>query len=1021
MLGSRNASMQYRTLQGDSCWLTQFELSINVNQPNALHKAPARASIITARAGMAVAMSAVAMLLASGASAQVVPNANFQQGNGEREGVAGEARRTIESLGFAHPGVGFESYLGRVSTVYGVPMSFGTTPEEAAAAWLADFGASLGAGQFGKGGLELRLRRAHDVSYGKFMVFVYDQLIDGVAVEYGSVRVIVRRDVLITDPAVAALRPNATNAVVLVTAKLAVPSAELDPVQLDPVQSDPDRLNGARLLPATLTADQALTRAKASRVLRDLTKWSAPELIVYFGEGDFDPWIEPRLVWSMQGEIPEIERRRNVRVFIDARDGSIVNIRDQILHADVSGTVRAFATPGLSADTATNLPVLTLVPGARVVAGSGQETFSAVNGSFQLTGLPNAGTSLLVGLDSGQWTRIVDTVTGTAILSASVDSLFSSTITLNQTPSQFTTAQANAFIHSTLTRNFIRDRAPSFPGLNTLLPARVNLITASNINFCNAFYDGSSTNYFQFGGGCNNTAFSTVVAHEYGHHIVNELNLAQGAFGEGFADSVAMLLYDTGIVGENFTTSGGAIRNPQTANRQFPCTSTAIHTCGQILGGSIREIRRNLIATSNTALSLEYSRQLFVDWSQITLGGQGINSAHPTTAIEILTMDDDDAVLLDGTPNYCQISAAFAEHGIVSPSLALGVAFTFPDGLPTIITPNAITPVRVNVAANGATPTPGTGLLFSRTNPGSPFTSVAMTQVTTNQYVANIPGGACGVETQYFFQVGSSQGNVPSPNIGCFSATRTVPAGFTTLITNDEFEVGSGWTVGETTATTGAWVRVDPLGTSAQPADDFTTAPGVLCWVTGNGTNSNNPGEADVDGGLTTLVSPIFDIAQFADARINYRRWYSNSAGAGANADTFRIDVSTNGGQTWTNAETVGPTTQNAGGWLFAEWTLSQLGLVPTNQVVVRFVAEDASAGSLVEAALDAFNVIGLSCEPPQTCVGDFNNDGGITGDDISAFFNAFEAGSSNSDVNQDGGITGDDIAFFFQRYELGC
>lgn len=54
-------------------------------------------------------------------------------------------------------------------------------------------------------------------------------------------------------------------------------------------------------------------------------------------------------------------------------------------------------------------------------------------------------------------------------------------------------------------------------------------------------------------------------------------------------------------------------------------------------------------------------------------------------------------------------------------------------------------------------------------------------------------------------------------------------------------------------------------------------------------------------------------------------------------------------------------------------------------------------------------------------CVADFNVDGGVTGDDISAFFLAYEAGDGASDVNQDGGTTGDDISFFFAAYEGGC
>ena len=61
----------------------------------------------------------------------------------------------------------------------------------------------------------------------------------------------------------------------------------------------------------------------------------------------------------------------------------------------------------------------------------------------------------------------------------------------------------------------------------------VNVNIGSN---CNAFYNGSSINFYTSGGGCNNTAFSDVVHHEYGHHLVNVGGSGQGAYGEGQSD-----------------------------------------------------------------------------------------------------------------------------------------------------------------------------------------------------------------------------------------------------------------------------------------------------------------------------------------------------------------------------------------------------------------------------------------------------------------------------------------------------
>jgi len=913
--------------------------------------------------------------------------------------VEAAARGAIAALERDFPGVGTHWYLGRVSGIYGVPMAAAGSPEAAAAQWLESYGAALGAGPLGEGTgrLELSLRRADDVAGGTFKVFVYDQLIDGVPVDHGAVRVLVRRD------AIPGFAPSgeSQDAVVLVTSKIAVPDAETG------------------LVPAKVSAADAAMIAKATPLLRSLTVWSEPEPTVYFGEGDKAEWITPRLVWAMNAEIPEMENRRSVRVFVDAATGQILHVRSHILHVDASGTGKGFASPGLRSDIAANAPTSQVIPGLRIVASNGAETFTAANGTFSFTNLPE-GATLTASLSNGQWVGVTDSETGTSILSATLNAGSNLILTLNPTPSQFTTAQVNAFIHQTLAHNFFKDRAPSFSGLDFPLPARVNFITAGGITYCNAFYDGTATNFFQAGNGCNNTAYSTVVAHEYGHHIVNQLGLAQGAFGEGFSDCVSILIYDTTIIGQDFTTSGGAIRNPTSANQQYPCSSTAIHTCGQILGGVVRTVRTNFNSVYTSSLALETARQLFVDWAQITAGGQGLNSAHPLTAIEMLTADDDDAVLANGTPHYCQIASAFSSRGIESPSLGLKLAFSFPDGLPDALAPNSTTPVRVAVSPNGATPVANSGLLHYRLNSVGSFTPVAMTQTGTNEYTAMVPSGECGTTTEFYFQVNSSAGFVPFPNLGCAASSTSLRSGFESEAFSDDFEQDRGWTVGTTTATTGAWVRVDPVGTSAQPEDDH-SEPGTLCWVTGQGTNRNNPGEADVDGGLTTLESPSYDVSEFNDATISYWRWYSNSAGSSPNNDTFRIEVSTNGGASWTLAETVGPSTQNAGGWLFAEWSLSSRGLTPTSQVRVRFVAEDAGSGSLVEAAIDDFAIRGLTCNAPQPCLADYDGDGGVTGADISAFFADFEQGADGADLDLDGGVTAGDIAVFFERYEAGC
>ena len=53
-------------------------------------------------------------------------------------------------------------------------------------------------------------------------------------------------------------------------------------------------------------------------------------------------------------------------------------------------------------------------------------------------------------------------------------------------------------------------------------------------------------------------------------------------------------------------------------------------------------------------------------------------------------------------------------------------------------------------------------------------------------------------------------------------------------------------------------------------------------------------------------------------------------------------------------------------------------------------------------------------------CAADFDQSGGVDGDDIAAFFGEWQSGEACADVDGSGGVDGDDIGFFFVRWEAG-
>jgi hypothetical protein len=166
---------------------------------------------------------------------------------------------------------------------------------------------------------------------------------------------------------------------------------------------------------------------------------------------------------------------------------------------------------------------------------------------------------------------------------------------------------------------------------------------------------------------------------------------------------------------------------------------------------------------------------------------------------------------------------------------------------------------------------------------------------------------------------------------------------------------------------------VNPVGTIAQPSGALF---GEFCYVTGQHPGGG-AGANDVDGGRTTLLSPILDLSNAKDAsvEIQYWRWYSNGAGAAPNADVFTVDISNDGGSTWVNVETVGPGGPEVnGGWFQVNFDPATL-ITLTDQVQLRFIAADEGAGSLVEAAIDGLLVRSTGCTA-DPCPGDTTGDG---------------------------------------------
>ncbi len=287
--------------------------------------------------------------------------------------------------------------------------------------------------------------------------------------------------------------------------------------------------------------------------------------------------------------------------------------------------------------------------------------------------------------------------------------------------------------------------------------------------------------------------------------------------------------------------------------------------------------------------------------------------------------------------------------------------------VPELIAEGQSAPISVSIQGSFAAPV----VLNYRFSPTAAFQTVAMNALGGGFFTVNLPAVGCSDQPELFV----SYSGAP-----CGSAVSDVvfsEVGQETIVLEDALEFDTGWSAGVAgdSATTGVWERVAPVGTAAQPGEDH-SVPGTQCFVTGQQPGGGTLGSNDVDGGKTTLVSPVIDLSG-GDARIGYWRWFHNSSGSNPNTEVFQVDISNNAGASWIAVETIGGThPESDGGWFFHEFDVSQF-VAPTSAVQVRFIAKD-DFGSLVEAAVDDFKVRRVTCLVCQPSLG-FQGPGSAT------------------------------------------
>ena len=701
------------------------------------------------------------------------------------------------------------------------------------------------------------------------------------------------------------------------------------------------------------------------------------------------------------------------RLITDATTGAVLHEEDMICHIDVEGNISGVATEGIAADFCEDEVPMALAHLNVFVQGGGSAVTDA-DGNFLIPNAGSADVTVDAELD-GVWFDVIEffgndiSESENGAPGTAFEVLFNAVNSSEQVR-----AQVNAYIESNRIRDLVLQANPSFPRVENLqnFPVYVNRTDG----FCpgNAWYDPGeeSINFCQSGSGYPNTAWSSVVHHEYGHHLVNAGGSTQGQYGEGMGDVMSLIILDSPELGVGFFGSCNGSLRSAINNLNYPCATDG-HACAPLLSGAVWQTRQLLFLTEPD----DY-QDILMDLAVNSIFLHNYNLITPQITIDWLTLDDDDSDIGNGTPHYFEIDGGFSEHNMDAPPLNL-VNIT-PVSTPDIVDPNGGTTISAEFLNVAGELDPSTPTLH--VNTGSGYVEVQMVLQDNGNYEANIPSSSCGDAVSYYFSAETTNGLTQNLPLNAPASAYSATAAFDEpeLVFADNANTDMGWSVsgGPSGSGEGEWERAIPGGNGSRgdAPDDFDGSG--FAFVTGNGSDGSN---TDVDGGTTILTSPTMDAS--GASVISYARWYDNTgSGTGADPgnDIFVVEVSDDNGSSWTELEVVGPSdSQSSGGWFQVSYNLGAVsGFEPNDQFRIRFSASDLGEGSVIEAAVDAIELSVFDC---SSCPGDINGDGVLNFFDVSAFLNAFNSGDPAADFDGNGVYNFFDVSAFLNAFAAGC
>lgn len=296
--------------------------------------------------------------------------------------------------------------------------------------------------------------------------------------------------------------------------------------------------------------------------------------------------------------------------------------------------------------------------------------------------------------------------------------------------------------------------------------------------------------------------------------------------------------------------------------------------------------------------------------------------------------------------------------------------------------------------------------VFARQGDSGSYTELSASPIGNDMYTATLDAGACDTTVEFYLQAMTSTGTTVDFPINGASAPIVADVTSDVVAYTDNSETDPGWSVSGN-ASDGQWERgVPDFGDRGDPATDADGSG--QCWLT-----DNVAGNSDVDGGETILTGPSLDAP--AGSRVGYRYWYNDTSGGEINNDSFRVQVSVDGGA----FNTVRTVTTASGSWRAGE-LLEGVDFAATSDLRLRFIADDNDPQNVIEAGVDAIEII-VPGDCSNDCIADVNGDGLLSPTDFTAWINAFNSNAPECDQNNDGACTPADFTAWINNYNTGC